>query len=61
MVQNLIALLVLVRVELLELVGVVLVVVGVYRQWGTGAACIAAGVALLAKSMELDLGRGDRS
>jgi hypothetical protein len=61
MVKNLIALLAIVRVELLELIGAGLVVAGVYRQWGTGAAFIASGVALLAKSMELDLGRGDRS
>lgn len=59
MVKNLIALLAMLRVELLELIGAGLIVVGLYRQWGTGAAFIAAGVALLAKSMELDLRRGD--
>lgn len=40
---------------ILELVGAVLVTVGLYHAWGVGAAAIGAGVAVLAKSAERDL------
>ena len=43
---------------ILELVGAVLVTVGLYLVWGTGAAAIGGGVAVLAKSAERDLRSG---
>lgn len=39
---------------LVELVGAGLAVAGVYQQWGSAAALIAAGVALLLKSYEFE-------
>lgn len=44
-------------VRLLELVGVVLIVAGVYRVAGVGAALIAAGVAMLAWSLDVEVKR----
>lgn len=44
-------------VRLLELVGVVLIVAGVYRLGGLGAALIAAGVAALAWSLDVEVNR----
>lgn len=46
-------------VILLELIGVAFVVVGLAVAFGGGAAWIGAGVAVLAKSLEVDLKRGD--
>lgn len=39
---------------LVELVGAALVVAGIYLAWGTAAALVAGGVALLLKAFELD-------
>lgn len=44
------------RAEVCETVGAGAVVFGVAEQWGRGAAVLAAGVALLVKSLALDLG-----
>lgn len=42
-------------VWLIEFVGAVLVVVGIWQEFGDPAGLVAAGVALLLKSFELDL------
>lgn len=50
---------VLLAVWLVELVGAVLVVAGVWQAWGDPAGLVAGGVGLLLKAFELDMRRGD--
>lgn len=52
---------VLALVWLVELAGASLVVTGIWLSWGRPAGLIAAGVALLAKSLEMDMRRSDGS
>lgn len=60
MIKALLAVLKLLRTApVFELVGAVMIVWGVYEQWGIAAAAIVAGACVLLKSLDLDM-KADR-